>query len=73
MLSLLAGYLLDQEPSIVEAKLRRLRRILVSVDGAAKPAGARRITCHALLSCLGELYDGVTVAVAVAATFSPRY
>ncbi|KAM3241017.1 hypothetical protein ACQJBY_054194 [Aegilops geniculata] len=58
-MSLLAGQLLDQQPErTVEAKLRRLRRLLVRAQSAAEAAGARRITSRALLSWLAEIVDG---------------
>uniref|UniRef100_R7WDU3 Rx N-terminal domain-containing protein n=1 Tax=Aegilops tauschii TaxID=37682 RepID=R7WDU3_AEGTA len=58
-MSLLAGQLLDQQPErSVEAKLRRLRRLLVKVERAADAAGARRIPSRALLSWLAEIVDG---------------
>ncbi|KAF7078610.1 hypothetical protein CFC21_083018 [Triticum aestivum] len=58
-MSLLAGQLLDQQPErSVEAKLRRLRRLLARAESAAEAAGARRITSRALLSWLAEIVDG---------------
>uniref|UniRef100_A0ACD5ZLC1 Uncharacterized protein n=1 Tax=Avena sativa TaxID=4498 RepID=A0ACD5ZLC1_AVESA len=59
-LSLLAGHLLDQQPDNrgVEAKLPRLRHLLVRVESVAEAAGARWITSHALLAWLAELVDG---------------
>lgn len=58
-LSLLAGHLLDQQPERnAEAKLPRLRHLLVRVESVAEAAGARRITSHALLAWLAELVNG---------------
>lgn len=58
-LSLLAGHLLDQQPEqSAEAKLPRLRHLLVRVESVAEAAGARRITSMALLAWLAELVDG---------------
>uniref|UniRef100_A0ACD5Z0L5 Uncharacterized protein n=1 Tax=Avena sativa TaxID=4498 RepID=A0ACD5Z0L5_AVESA len=58
-LSLLAGHLLDQQPDRgADAKLPRLRHLLVRVESVAEAAGARWITSHALLAWLAELVYG---------------
>jgi hypothetical protein len=72
-LSLLAGHLLDQQPERnAEAKLPRLRHLLVRVESVAEAAGARRITSHALLAWLAELVNGARSGRATSSTRSRR-
>ena len=55
-ISLLAGQLRDRRG--VDAKMWRLRHLVVKLESAVEAAGARRITSRALLEWLSELAGG---------------